>query len=217
MTTPNLKLTYFNAPGRAEPVRVALTLAKIPFEDHRVDFPGFIALREQGILPLGSVPILEVDGFTFTQTAAMLRYVARLASALGTAELYPDDPMEAFVVDSAIDTVNDTLSNALMPSMFERDPDKKLAMRKSFVEGPMARSFRYLDGLLQRSGGPFFCGARLTIADLLVANQLMQIRSGRLDGIGPEALAAYPALSTLLDAYLAEPRVLAYLGTRPAA
>jgi len=32
---PNLELTYFNAPGRAEPVRIALFLAGLPFTDHR--------------------------------------------------------------------------------------------------------------------------------------------------------------------------------------
>ena len=30
---PRLRLTYFDSPGRAEPLRVALSIAKIPFED----------------------------------------------------------------------------------------------------------------------------------------------------------------------------------------
>lgn len=33
-----LKLTYFGGPGgRAEPARLALTIAEIPFEDERID------------------------------------------------------------------------------------------------------------------------------------------------------------------------------------
>jgi glutathione S-transferase len=70
---PQLKLTYFDAPGRAEPIRVALHLAGIDFEDHRVQFPEFAALKSGGGLPLGSVPVLEVDGCVFAQTAAILR------------------------------------------------------------------------------------------------------------------------------------------------
>jgi glutathione S-transferase len=205
---PTLKLTYFDAPGRAEPVRLVLRMAGIPFEDHRIDFAGFAALREQGVLPLGSVPVLEVDGLVLTQTAAMLRYAARL----GGTDLYPSDPLEAFLVDSAIDTVNDTLAHALQPSMFERDLDKKLAMRKAFVEGPMAKAFTYLEGLIAKHGGPLLLGDRLSIADLLIGNQLAQIASGRLDGLSRESLAAYPRLGALLDAFQCHPRLNAVRG-----
>lgn len=206
LTTPALKLTYFDAPGRAESVRVALSLAGLPFEDARVDFGGFMALKAAGGLPLGSVPVLEVDGVAMTQTGAMLRYVARL----GAPELYPTDPMAAFVVDSALDTFNDTLSNALLPSLFERDAAKKLAMRADFVAGPMGHAFRYVEGLIARSGGPFLVGAELSIADLVIANQIRAIESGVLDGIGPETLASYPLLRGLSVAYTAHPRVVAH-------
>ena len=203
---PTLKLTYFDSPGRAEPIRVALTIAGLRFEDHRVKFPEFAALREQGALPLGSLPVLEVDGFRMTQTGAMLRYVARL----GETDLYPTDPMAAFIVDSALDTFNDTLSHALMPSLFERDMQKKLEMRAVFAAGPMTRAFRYTEGLLGRTGGPFLGGARLSIADLVVANQILQIQAGGLDGITTEALEPYPRLRALVEAYLADPRVATY-------
>lgn len=203
---PKLELTYFNGPGRAEPVRVALFIAGLDFVDHRVDFPTFVALRGQGRFPLGSVPILEVDGLVMTQTGAMLRYVARLAGG----ELYPADPMQAFIVDSAIDTFNDTLSHALTPSMFERDMDKKLAMRKALAEGPMAQALSYVEGLAARSAGPFLTGTSLTIADLLVANQILQVRSGRLDGLGPETLAPYPRVNELTSAYDTHPSIQAY-------
>lgn len=207
-TPKKIRLTYFDAPGRAEPVRLVLRMASVPFEDHRVDFAGFGALREQGALPLGSLPVLEVDGLVLTQTAAMLRFAARH----GGTDLYPSDPFDALLVDSAIDTVNDTLAHALTPSMFERDPEKKLAMRQAFVEGPMARAFTYLEGLIAKSGGPLLLGDRLSIADLLIGNQLVQIASGRLDGLSRESLAPYPRLAGLLDAFLSHPRVVAVRG-----
>lgn len=207
---PNLKLTYFNAPGRAEPVRIALFLAGLPFEDVRVDFPQFGAMRAMGALPLGSVPLLEVDGFPIVQTGAMLRYVAHL----GAPDLYPRDALAAFIVDSAIDTFNDTLSNALTPSMFERDMERKLAMRATFVAGPLTLACRYVEGLIARSGGPFLVGAELTIADLMIANQVLQLQSGRLDGITADTLAPYPLLRGLAEAYLAHPRITAYLAAQ---
>jgi len=203
---PKIDLTYFNAPGRAEPVRVALFLSGLPFTDHRVDFAGFGAMKAAGALPLGSVPVMDVDGLRLTQTGAMLRYVARL----GNTDLYPNDAFDAFVVDSCIDTFNDTVSNALTPSMFERDMEKKLEMRATFVAGPLTLACRYVEGLIERSGGPFLLGQTLTIADLLIASQVLTIQSGHLDGITGETLAPYPLLRGLAEAYLAHPRIQAY-------
>lgn len=201
-----LKLTYFNSPGRAEPVRVALHLGGIAFEDHRLDYAGFSAAKAGGDLPLGSVPVLEVDGVRIVQTAAILRYVARI----GDTSLYPTDAWAALLVDSVVDSFNDTLSNALLPSLFERDMEKKLAMRLDFTAGPMARVYGYLEGILERTGGPFVTGSALSIADIMVALQVVQIRSGKLDGITTAHLERFPRVVALADAYLADARIAAY-------
>jgi prostaglandin-H2 D-isomerase / glutathione transferase len=204
-TSPMLKLTYFDSRGRAEPVRLALRIGGVPFEDHRLPFKEFLRIRAEGGLPLNQVPLLEVDGEVITQTPAMLRYAARL----GGGDLIPSDPLAALRVDSALDCMNDTLSNALMPSMFERDPAKKLEMRLAFAEGPMTRVFRYIEGMLERTGGPFVAGAALSIVDIVLMLQVEQIRRGGLDGLGEEHLAPYPRLLALADATMADPRVAA--------
>jgi glutathione S-transferase len=204
---PKLQLTYFDSPGRAEPVRIALRLMGLEFEDIRLKFPEFGERRAAGEFPLGSVPVLTVDGLRVTQTAAMLRYVARL----GDGSLYPSDPFLGLLVDSALDSLNDTLSHALTPSLFERDPEKKLALRAELAKGPLRQVFTYVESLLEASGGPFIAGSALSIADLVIAAQILQIRSGKLDGLGEAHLEPYPRLRALADAYLAEPRVAAYL------
>lgn len=203
---PQLRLTYFDTPGRAEPLRIALHIAGIPFEDHRVKFPEFAAMKAQGSLPLGSLPVLEVDGRPMVQTGAMLRYVARL----GGAKLYPSDPWAAFIVDSVVDTFNDTVSHALMPSLFERDMAKKLQMRTEVLAGPLTAALRYVEALLGASDGPFLTGADLSIADILLGLTVQQYRSGVLDGLGPDVLEPYPRLRALGDAYAAHPGVVAY-------
>lgn len=202
---PTIKLTYFDAPGRAEPLRIALRMAGLAFEDHRLNYGGFGAAKASGALPLGSVPVLEIDGVAYVQTGAMLRWAGRA----GGAALYPAEADAALVVDSALDCFNDTLSAALVPSMFERDPERKLAMRAEVVAGPMKRVFTYAEGLVARSGGPFVAGAALSIADLVIALQIDAIRRGVMDGITTEHLAPYPLLTALADACLADPRVVA--------
>jgi glutathione S-transferase len=214
-----LRLTYFDTPGRAEPVRVALFIAGLPFEDRRLKFPEFAALKEQGAFPLGSVPVLEIDGRPMVQTGAILRYVARLAQARAALEgtrrpeveeLYPSDPRAAFVVDSALDTFNDTVAHALTPSMFERDMEKKLEMRRAFVAGPFARASKYVESLIAEGPGPFLTGPALTIADIVLGQSVQQYRSGLLDGITEETLAPSPLLRRLGDAYAAHSSIQGY-------
>ena len=201
-----IRLTYFEGAGRAEPVRIALCLAKLPFEDRRLKFPEFAAMRAAGEFPLNSLPVLEVDGRAMVQTAAMLRFVARFA---GT-DLYPADARAGFVVDSVLDCFNDTLSHALTPSLFERDQEKKLEMRRAIVAGPLTLVLRYTERLAADSKGPFLTGETLTIADLVIGTSVKQYRSGTLDGIGPEVLEAYPRVRAIGDAFAAHPGIVAY-------
>jgi glutathione S-transferase len=207
---PTLTLTYFDSPGRAEPIRIALHVAGVPFEDRRLQFPDFAAEKAKGSFPLGSLPVLEVDGTAFPQTAAILRYVARL----GDTGLYPSDPHAALVVDSVLDSFNDTLSHALTPSLFERDKEKKLAMRRALVAGTMATVYRFAEQRAAASGGPFVVGVALSIADLVIATQIAGIRAGALDGITMDDLAPYPRLLGVAEATLADPRVASYFARK---
>jgi glutathione S-transferase len=204
-TMPAITLTYLHAPGRAEPVRLALRLGGIAFTDERIAFPEVMARKAAGALPLGSVPVLTVDGVAMAQTASMLRYAAHL----GGGALYPSGAFEAFVVDSVIDSFNDTLSHAMMPSFREPDAEKRRELRAALATGVLAQVLGYTESLAARFDGPFLTGSSLTIADLVIGCQLLGIRSGALDGLHAEHLAPYPRLGRLVDAVWADPRVIA--------
>jgi hypothetical protein len=74
---PKLKLTYFDMHGgRGEPVRLALTLGGVAFEDHRFAYPQFAEIRKT--VPFGQVPVLEVDGVQ-TQCKPMRFCVTRVS------------------------------------------------------------------------------------------------------------------------------------------
>ena len=61
-----LKLTYFDFHGgRGEPIRLALAIGGVAFEDHRFSFAEFPEIRKTA--PFGQVPTLEVDGLIVTQ------------------------------------------------------------------------------------------------------------------------------------------------------
>jgi len=70
---PQYKLIYFDYQGFAEPIRLALSHAGVPFEDirHKYEF-GW-----QSKIPslLGRLPVLEVDGKALPESMAILRYI----------------------------------------------------------------------------------------------------------------------------------------------
>jgi len=55
------KLWYFDCYGRAEPIRMLLALAKVPYEDIRFEFPEFSKLKEEQSekFEFGQVPVIE--------------------------------------------------------------------------------------------------------------------------------------------------------------
>ena len=97
-----IKLTYFNSKGRAETTRLILAQAGVAYEDNRVEKEDWPALKAS--LPLGQLPILEVDGKTIGQSMAIARFCARRFGLAGK------DEFEGAQADQAVDQVSDFLA-----------------------------------------------------------------------------------------------------------
>jgi glutathione S-transferase len=157
-----LKLTYFNFEGVAEKVRLAMKIGGLAFEDVRIDFPSWPALKPK--TPYGQVPLLEIDdGPPITQSFAMLRYVGRLTG------LYPEDPVLAMQIDEVCGLQED-MARALAPSMAIgmrpetfgypadlADAEKKAIqakLRAALVAegGDIPRYLGYFEAMLEKNG-----------------------------------------------------------------
>ena len=172
MTT--LKLTYFDFHGgRAEPVRLALHLGGIAFDDHRFGFADFPAVRQTA--PLGQVPVLEVDGVAVTQSDAMLRYAGKRA------ELYPTDIFQAMLCDEVMAAAEDVGNK--VGETFGLKGDALQQARQVLVDGPLTKYLGWLQAQLQAHGGVYFADGRLTIADLKVFVFVRSLNSGSLDHV----------------------------------
>lgn len=57
-----MKLHYFDAYGRAEPIRMLLNHAKVEFEDHRFGREEWPQVKTELNLEFGQVPMLEFEG-----------------------------------------------------------------------------------------------------------------------------------------------------------
>jgi len=72
----SLKVYYFDVYGRAEPIRMLLSHAKVPFEDVRLQAEDFAKLKtDQNKLEFAQLPVIEHDGRFMSQSISILRYL----------------------------------------------------------------------------------------------------------------------------------------------
>ena len=199
---PHIKLSYFDMNGgRAEPVRLALAIGGIAFEDHRFSFAEFADVRKTA--PFGQVPVLWVDGVQVTQCDAMLRYAGRLCG------LYPSDAFQALRCDEVAYVVEE--ATAKLGPTFRLTGEAQKAARTALVEGSMPVYLKWLQTQLLGQGGEYFIENRLTVADLKVFIDVRGLNSGRLDHIPKDLVEQVaPALNAHANRIANLPAVQAY-------
>lgn len=206
----SLKLSYFNIQGAAEKVRLAFVLGRIPFEDHRVPFPEWTALKPQ--TPYGQLPLLSIDGGEpMAQSDAMLRFAGTLATAAQGVPLYRADDMLA--IEEALGLVSDLQRDwrppvgiALDPSPYGyTDPEFKGSaehsavikkVREDFMAGAFPKYMGFLTTKLDRGGGGGFLigGPTPTIADCALVPVLNRFTSGGVDHVPVDCLEPFPSV-----------------------
>ena len=201
-----IKIIYFDLDGgRAEPIRLALSIANTEFEDKRISFPEFGELKST--LPLGAVPVAEIDGETYTQCNALNRYFGKQAG------LYPDDAWQAFLCDEVMDIIEDA-SNALGKTMGLQG-DALKAAREELASGKLASILRLLNKRLEDAGSEYFADSKLTMADLKMLELLGTLTSGFFDHIPTDIVQKQaPLLVTHMQKVMSDQGVSAYYQKR---
>lgn len=201
MSAPQLKLTYFDIPGRAELTRLILAYGDISYVDERIVDGTFAAMKPT--LPLGQVPILEVDGVVYVQSMAMARFAAKISG------LYPHDPVTALRVDMIAETLTE-LRNAYS-SILHGDMDAALkpALFKKYTNESVPKAFGALETMVQ---GKFFLGDNdVTYADV----QLLDFVQNLLNVRHPEvSTSAFPKLEAVIANVKSSANIAAYLAKK---
>lgn len=198
--SPHLKLTYLQTTSVGEITRLILHFGGVPFENLRIDYATMAAIKPT--LPLGNVPVLEVNGEVYSQSMAIARYTAKLSG------LYPEVPQDALHVDMIVETLLE-FKNQVNPVRF----DEAMAVintnkLKILLEETLPRCFSALE---TRVRGEFFLGAKATYADLLmfnVAEDDLKWCFGEID------LSAYPKLVAIVERVRVSPGIAAYIKAR---
>ena len=119
-----LKLTYFDARGRAELIRLTLAAAGYKYEDERLSFQEFQQLKSTGALKFGQLPVcpcgldetclccelsirwqvLTVNGKEYGQSYSIAKFIGRLSGLL------PCDLERALEAEQYVDATDDIRS-----------------------------------------------------------------------------------------------------------
>ena len=211
MTTSDskkIKLTYFDIEGAAEPVRLALVLSGTEFEDDRVKFPDWAALKPK--TPNGQLPIMQIgdDPQMRTQSSAMLRMVGAEYSPDGS--LYPRDKL--YDVEEVLGLLDDakrdwtpSLYIGMAPTKFgypqdfnKTDEGKALVkkMREEFVQEKLTHYLDQLTKLLEKSGDKWLVAGcdNPTIADCAWVPFLRNYTRGHIDHVDVKCLDTHPKI-----------------------
>jgi glutathione S-transferase len=204
---PSYKLTYFNLGAVAEPIRWAFKVAEVDFEDERIEFEDWPALKKSGRFPTENLPLLEIDGEVYTQSVAILRY---LGTEFG---LTVDDALQRLRLDQILDTISDARTNS-RAWFTETDPEKKKKALEAFVNDHLKFYLRQIGGIIAKTEGPYITGSKLTYGDLGLANAVnMWVAAGMITE--KQLQEEYPAVSKLRDAVVSIPQIKTWLEVRP--
>uniref|UniRef100_A0A7S0ZX70 Glutathione S-transferase n=1 Tax=Noctiluca scintillans TaxID=2966 RepID=A0A7S0ZX70_NOCSC len=218
------KLTYLDGKGVVEPIRVALSIGGVAFEDERVSYEEIRSRRALGLLPTGQVPVLDLGDQEgpYSQSQALLRWAGRQSG------LYPDElQLRCDIVCDTVVELTVKMGPWWYGAALGRHPvtsepavhlteeqRKEVALFLNDVLFPSRCAD--LERLLVRSGGPFFCGSRMTICDLSWWNFASPVLEGEYEagGISARCLSACPQICALVQRITDHPDVKAYYAER---
>ncbi|XP_055705974.1 glutathione S-transferase [Phlebotomus papatasi] len=198
---PNYKVIYFNVKALAEPLRFLLAYGGIEFEDLRVSREEWPTLKSS--MPMGQMPVLEVDGRRVHQSISMARYLAKQVGLVGA------DAWEDLQIDIVVDTINDFRLKIAVVS-YEPDDDVKEKKLVTLNNEVIPFYLEKLDAIARENKGHFALG-KLTWADLYFA--------GILDYLNymtkTDLTEKYPNLKAVVDNVLGIESIKAWVEKRP--
>ena len=204
----SIKVVYFPMPGRAEPIRLALTLGGIKFEDQRLAGEEWGKMKAE-VAPK-QLPLLQVGDKVFGQSVAQLRYASKISKFEGRA-LYPEDALLALEVDEFVDMLGDMFAPISASFKMAEGAERDAVRSKAVTEGGDSHKWlKVIDAQLGKSKSGYAVGNHLTMADVAVFTFVQPLRSGFVEGVPLTCLDGFKNIMAHKEKIASIPAVKAY-------
>lgn len=194
-SSPRLTLYHHWRSSASWRVRWALALKQVPCEYVHVNIATGETDRPEHLArsPLGTVPVLSVDGKLLLESLAMIEWLEELHPQPA---LLPRDPFRRALARQFAELVNagiHPLQNLPAQELHSSDP----AERKRWATHWITEGLGAYEKLARPLAGRFTLGDELTLADVCLIPQLYNARRLEID------LAPFPTLARIREAALA--------------
>ncbi|CAL1533913.1 unnamed protein product [Lymnaea stagnalis] len=154
--------------GAAELIRLVLTYASIPFEDHLLVDVDWKSLMCK--MPYGNLPVLWIDHNVYGETNAIVRHLANHLTLLGTTET------EMLLAEAVLHQVNDLKESDVMQKAYEEYQERPDDNYEQVMTVMLPSHFKFWDEQIYASPGPFILASGLSVADLAIYDFVDQYR-----------------------------------------
>ena len=201
---PTYKLSYFNARGGGEAIRFIFAQAGVEYEDNRLTSEQWAEFKPR--TPYSVMPVLEVDGKIMGGSFPIARFLATRFGMAG------EDDIAALILDGAVDAIKD-LSQKAVATFFEKDEEKKAALKKDLAENIIPRVFGGLEKLAAANNCAegWFYGPKVSYADIYFFHCITYVQNKD----APNVLDKYPALKKLNESVATLPNIAKWIKERP--
>ncbi|CAG5123147.1 unnamed protein product [Candidula unifasciata] len=200
---PKYKLYYFNVRGRGELIRLLFHAAGVQFEDHRVEFTDWPALKPN--TPEGTLPYLCIDDKEFGESLPLSRYVARKYNLAGKTDI---DQLQADIILNHVDEIRGIVSRARNDKIYTEEQKKELEGR--VATSLLPKLLKKIEKRLTENPSGYLIGDSVTIADLAFLDLLdTPLKSS------PKLLDTFQKVREHRKKISSLPRLAKYLSTRP--
>ncbi len=152
------KLYYFDMPARGEMVRLLLRHAKVDFEDIRIKYEDWPAMKDK--FPLKQVPVYECCGVQYPQTDAIMHMLSAKHGYL------PLDSEKLYRVLFISNTMKDLFGGFCKFEYGGLPAEKAKKAKEDFYATSVPMMFNILEKRLQENDShDFFVGSQYTMAD----------------------------------------------------
>ena len=183
-------------------IRLIFAQAGVEYEDIRFTKEQWAEFKPK--TPYGVMPVIDIDGQLLGGSLPIARYLAKQYGLAG------EDDIARLILEGAEDTICD-FKGKLTAMFFEKDEEKKAALKKELGETHIPRYFGALEKLAAaNTSNGWFHGPKVSYVDFFFHQILSYLQS-----YAPNVLDDFPALKKLNKSVVELTKVAKWIKERP--